>query len=310
VTELPDLYSRRLRAQNPSGVDIYSYDEIPARVRVQIIHIVTAALGPYHDDSGYDTAATVCYDHILKIMREELGVFSLTRRSTADASGELFSWLQTSDSIEHQLDLIELLFGVIDRVVRENEYTFSQITTKTPDDAIGQLNKRLREAGVGYHFNGGKVFRIDSEYLHTEVVISAIHLTNNAEFRNANLEYMRAHEHFIKQDYESCVVECAKAFESTLKIIGAAKSWPITQNDNASKLIGAAVSSGFLSCYLEAGFTSLRSMLESGVPVPRNKDAGHGAGKKTRHIPAALAAFQLHQSAAAIIFLINTYKAQ
>ena len=52
-------------------------------------------------------------------------------------------------------------------------------------------------------------------------------------------------------------------------------------------------------------FTGLRTILESGTPTVRNKAAGHGAGPNPRNIPRHIAAFQLHQTAAAIVLLIQ-----
>lgn len=126
----------------------------------------------------------------------------------------------------------------------------------------------------------------------------------------ANAEYLKAHEAYRHADYETCLTECAKAFESVLKIIGAARGWGINQSDPAAKLIDAAVQAGFLASYVAAGFTSLRAMLESGAAPMRNKTAAHGAGTANRAVPKELASFQLHQTAAVIVFLIESHAAQ
>jgi hypothetical protein len=51
-------------------------------------------------------------------------------------------------------------------------------------------------------------------------------------------------------------------------------------------------------------------MLTSGVPTVRNKTAAHGAGVQPRVVPQELAAFQLHQTASVIVFLIESHQAQ
>jgi hypothetical protein len=43
--------------------------------------------------------------------------------------------------------------------------------------------------------------------------------------------------------------------------------------------------------------------LESGIPTVRNKTSGHGQGASYSQIPAHLAAYALHLSAANILFL-------
>ena len=307
---LPEIYSRRKQREIGRKDDVFNYDELPSKVRVQIIHIINGSLGPYYDEYGNRSVGSPYFDYVCGLLREELGVFSLTpSRQANNQRDELMGWFQTEPNVDYALDFIELTFRLIDRIVREDTYKFREME-KSPDTAIAELNARLLEAGIGYQFKDGTIIRIDSELLHKEVVLKALQLTGEDRFASVNNEYMKAHGHFRHGDYEPCLVECAKAFESTLKIIGATLGWDISENDNASKLISAAVKSGFIAPYLDAGFTSLRAMLESGVPVPRNKDAGHGAGVKKRAVPAELAAYQLHQTAATIVFLIESFRAK
>lgn len=306
---LPEIYSRRKQREIGRTDDVFIYDELSQKVRVQIIHIINGALGPYYDEYGNRGEAAAYYDYVCGLLREELGVFTLTPRSAPNCRDELVYWFQAESNVDHALDFIELTFRLIDRIVRDDGYKFRDME-KSPDTAIAELNARWLEAGIGYQFKDGTVIRVDSELLHKEVVLKALQLTGDQQFSSVNSEYMKAHGHFRHGDYEPCLVECAKAFESTLKIIGAALKWEISENDNASKLIAASVKAGFLTSYLEAGFSSLRAMLESGVPVPRNKDAGHGAGLKKRIVPAELAAYQLHQTAATIVFLIGSFRAK
>jgi hypothetical protein len=41
------------------------------------------------------------------------------------------------------------------------------------------------------------------------------------------------------------------------------------------------------------------------VPTIRNREGGHGSGEKPNDVPEYLAAYQLHLTASAIIFLIR-----
>lgn len=306
---LPEIYSRRRRREVGRTDDVFIYDEIPPKVRVQIIHILDGALGPYYDEYGNRSDASGYYDYVCILLREELGVFSLVSRGSSNQREELVIWFQSENNIDHVLDFIELTFRVVDRIVRDEPYKFNRMR-KSPDEAITELNSRFMEAAIGYQFKDGTIIRVDSELIHKEVVLNALTLTSDDKFSTVNSEYMKAHSHFRHRDYEACLVECAKAFESTLKIIGSTLDWEISDDDSASKLISGAVKAGFIASYLEAGFTSLRSMLESGVPVPRNKEAGHGSGARKRIVASELAAYQLHQTAAAIVFLIDTFRAK
>jgi hypothetical protein len=69
-----------------------------------------------------------------------------------------------------------------------------------------------------------------------------------------------------------------------------------------------AFSNGLIPLHFQSQFGGLRSILESGIPTVRNKNAGHGAGTTPRTIPKYLAAFQLQQTAATILMLIEASK--
>jgi len=57
--------------------------------------------------------------------------------------------------------------------------------------------------------------------------------------------------------------------------------------------------------WLQSEFSGLRSALESGVPTARNRVSGHGSGAAPRSVPPYFAAYLLHMTAAAIVFLTN-----
>jgi len=220
---------------------------------------------------------------------------------------EILGWMSEHQDGDEYIDALELLMRTVHTFIREHEYDFQNATNLTPDDAIEEINARILEAGFGFQFEGGEIVQIDSLLLHKEAVVPALRLTAREGFESASAEYMKAHESFRHGDYETCLTECAKSFESVLKIIGTERSWYFQETDPAAKLITAAVNAGFLETYVAAGFTSLRAMLESGVAPVRNKTAAHGAGTKARVVPKELAAFQLYQTASVIVFLIESH---
>jgi hypothetical protein len=201
------------------------------------------------------------------------------------------------------LDGLEAALTLIDGYVRSKLGDLEGWLGGTPDDVISELNARLREAAVGYEFAEGIITRKDSEIIHRDVVIPTLQLLRNPRFAAADKEYREAHEAFRHGRLEDCIVNCGKALESVLKVIGGARGWKIKDTDPASKLIRAAVEAGFLPQHFEASLNHLQGLIESSTPTVRNKMGGHGAGAKPRTIPAHLAGFQLHQTAAVILFL-------
>jgi hypothetical protein len=128
-------------------------------------------------------------------------------------------------------------------------------------------------------------------------------LLNNTRFAAADKEFREAHEAFRHGRLEDCIVGCGKALESVLKVIGASRKWAINDNDTANKLIQAAVGAGFLPSYSQAALDHLSGLIGSSTPTVGNKVGGHGAGGAPRAVPRHLASFQLHQTAAVILFL-------
>lgn len=299
---LPNIHSRRKRAAAETP-DIYIYDDFPEKIRVQIIHIVNETV----PESSRDESKKF-FDATTGILRKEFGVFKLYSQPSRDPRLEFSNWLLSERDIDKVIDGIELTFRAIDVYVRDREYYFRG-GGSNPDNAIAELNARLQEACIGYQYDDGMIVRVDSRLIHSEVVVPALRLVSSVEFAAVDEEFREAHARYRDGDYETCLVDCAKAFESCLKVIGAARHWAIQPTDSASKLLNAAFSAGFVPTYLQAEFSALRSLLESGVPSVRNKQGGHGAGTSPRIVPAELAAFQLHQTAAVIVFLVSHHKA-
>jgi hypothetical protein len=190
-------------------------------------------------------------------------------------------------------------------VRNEWQHTYRLAVSATPDNVIEEINDRFREAGFGFQFNGGKMIRVDAEVVHREVVLPALHLLRDDRFKSADQEYRAAHTAYRHGKFEDSLVGCAKALESVLKVIGTERGWEIKENDAASKLIHAAAESGFLPSYHRNALNHLVGLIESSTPMVRNKMGGHGAGTEPRDVPRHLAAYQLHQTAAVILFLAD-----
>jgi hypothetical protein len=83
---LPELYSRRKRQEQAQEADVYQYDSVPGRLRVQVVQILADGLGPYHNSRRLRTASAGLYDNIVKTMRREIGVHELSNQSDAHPS--------------------------------------------------------------------------------------------------------------------------------------------------------------------------------------------------------------------------------
>jgi hypothetical protein len=306
---LPPTYSRRKRQAEKTGADVYVYDRVPQKVRVQVVQILREGLGPYsarvYGPSDYALPTAEGYDFLYNQMRRELGVHQLLATELASNDLTFLLWLQQEQDIDYWLTAVELALQYIDVVIRPKwEYLSLNVgLAETPDEIISELNARLHEAGVGYEYSERMMIRKDSEIIHRDVVIPVLSLLKAPKFAAADKEFREAHEAFRQGRLDDCIAKCGNALESVLKVIGHARKWPIKDTDTAKALIQAGIKTGFLAPYFEATLTHLRCLIESSTPTLRNREGGHGAGLTPRVVPPHLASFQLHQTAAVILFL-------
>ena len=93
-----------------------------------------------------------------------------------------------------------------------------------------------------------------------------------------------------------------------MKTICDRRAWNYDNGAAARALIKVCLDNGLIPSFWESHYSSLRSMLESGVPTGRNKLGGHGAGSTPVNVPTHLVAYMLHMTASAIVFLAEADK--
>ncbi|HAS0834857.1 TPA: hypothetical protein I3292_004920, partial [Enterobacter cloacae subsp. cloacae] len=276
-----DLFSKRQKRLRGDVPDVYQYTNLPQNFRVQVVHIVKSTIG---NDSDYNTPASQIYNYINNTLCREYGVFKLQEYASENFEYIYNFFLKEKDP-EKCLDVIELTFKCINGYVRQNSWEFRDCH-QSPDDAIEELNNRFRESGIGYQFESGEVVRVDSQFIHSDVVKPTLQILGNSqEFAGANDEFLSAHEHYRHQRFKECLNDCLKSFESLMKAIHKKRSWEYGSTDTAKKLISSCLSNGLIPDYMQNQFSSLRILLESGVPTIRNKEGGHGQGDEVTNVP-------------------------
>ena len=302
---ITEIYSKRQKRLAGGYPDVYHYNEIPGTLRVQICHIATETIGP-----GYlNTRPREIYNSIIKILRKEYGVFQLpnTKRSNRDdPRGELFDFFLEDISADECLDVIELLSLAIFRITSEHYYEQRSNAFEIAARAIDELNSRFKEHGVGYQFVDGKIIRLDSEFIHAEVIKPALSLLGNKLYKGAQDEFLLAHEHYRHGNAKEALNECLKAFESTLKIICDKRDWDYPAGSTAKNLIKICFDNNLIPAFWQDHYNCLQKMLENGVPTGRNKLSGHGQGSDIINIPNTIVAYMLHMTASAIVFLAES----
>lgn len=300
-----DLYSKRQKRQRGEFPDVFTYDLIPEKLRIQIIHIIVDAVG--RDRSGSRHASNI-YKFIDKTLCREYGVFDLGDRTKLSTEDLIFNHFLKEKNTERVLDVVELFFKKIDTDVRDHFYAANTIKATSPDDAIQELNQRFKEHGVGYDYQSGEIVRVDSALIHENAVKPALAVLRAPLFKGANAEFMNAHEHYRHGRNKEAIAEALKSLESVLKAICDQRNWTYNTNDTAKRLIEICFQNGLIDLYLESHFTALRSTLESGVPTIRNRTAGHGQGTAPVNVPDYLVRYVMHLVASSILFLAEAHE--
>lgn len=227
------------------------------------------------------------------ILCQEYGYFQLPGEEYPSSRyRELVGFVLNEEDVERVLDAVELSFRYINN--GKNQLA---------DDAIAELNVRFREHGVGFQFLDGRIVRVDSEYVHSEAIKPAIRLLHEKRYAGAQQEFLSAHQHYRKGETKEALNDCLKALESVMKAICDKRRWRYPKNATAKALIDVCFKNELIPAFWESQYSALRTLLESGVPTGRNKLSGHGQGTAPVEVPGHIAAYMLHMTASAIVFL-------
>lgn len=109
-----DLFSKRQKRARGEVPDVYVYDNLPHKLRVQIIFIIKDAFGI----DTYDRHAAKAYEFVNQTLCREFGVFQLIDNPESEQHA-IFNFFLQETSVEHALDVIELCFRFIHLVIKE-----------------------------------------------------------------------------------------------------------------------------------------------------------------------------------------------
>lgn len=298
---ISDLFFKRQKRLRGEYPDVYQYDDLPQALKVQIIHVWEESIGRDYVSNGF-TSTSDNYKYLekgYKILCKELGVFKLNEDDEYHNGyfERISNYFLRQEDSEISLSVIEVMIMLIS-IYSENKHK-----RDIPSKVIKEINERFSEHGVGYQIENSKIVRVDSGLIHSEAVKPVLSVLRSKLYKGAEQEFLRAHEHYRHQRYQEAMVDCLKAYESTIKIIMKKRGWNYNENDTADALTGKIIQSGLIPTYWSQYFKSLKNTLTAGVPTARNKEAGHGQANDLKDVPDYLVAYILHMTASAILFL-------
>lgn len=320
--KIVDLHSKRKTRSERGTPEEYQYTDVPNALRVQIVHMWKAGFGE-PTDRGH---VPELFAEIHGVLCREYGLFNLTNKREPVFTKVANFMLESKDA-DQVLDIVELTFNALEKVVRPNPRKFASL--ESVDAIIEELNARFREHNLGYKYEYGRLVRLEASPALDERRNAAPQpLVENA-FEGANPEYLSAQDHYNRRHYEECLSDCSKAFERTMRLICAKRGWNRDDTATSKQLLeilfqhglispplqnhfGGSHSPfqpGFIPLFLQNHFQGLRSTLEAGVPMFRNKSRGPGRARNQLGVTDYMAAYALRVTAAGIQFLVQADRA-
>lgn len=307
-----ETYSLRLkrlaRGDNPVT---YVYDPIPPRMRAQAFHALQAAIGSEFTSKGSRNST---WNELESLVMTEHGFFhslpSPSKTYSRDPYDRVGHYLGSVSQTDRFLDVLEIGFRLAQQpILKAKGAAYIRSTEERVQGAVDNLNRRFGQNDLGYAFAGipGLIVRVDTQFIHVEIVEPAIGQLAALGWDGPLNEFMQAHRHYRNGDNKSTMNESLKAFESTMKAILQARGCPYESTWQAKSLIKALFDNEIIPKTMESYFGGIRVVLESGVPPLRNKQSGHGQGPTVAEVSDYMAGFALHLTASNIVFLASAH---
>ncbi|MFT4037802.1 MAG: hypothetical protein QM692_06450 [Thermomicrobiales bacterium] len=306
-----DAYASYLQGESEHQRDgqpaLLRYDDFPEALVTQIVLLLDRAVGVEQRHGvvylGMDKSGPSSFwRHINEQVRFRTGNFWGTGRSYRERyESHLRS---TRLSTPERLYAIALPFAAIIALgIDPRDYQQFGILV-SPADAVHTLNLRLGESRMGYRYENGRLFRIDSQHLHETITAPAIRLLQREGYDRALAEYISAYDHFGKSEFDDAIIDAQKAFESTMKIALERSGVAVADGEMAAQLI-PKITAQIVPPYLRSHFESLRALMLA-VPAVRNRpNVAHGGGSSEPETLNALASFALDVTGSAIKFIVE-----
>ena len=291
---ISNLYSDRNKARNVDEVIIF--DELPKKLRVQFNFILKDILYDYERN----------YERVHEMLCRKYGKLSLSSKyPLGKFDNRALEEALTKDDYDFNLifDMMELAIKYRINQIRYDGFYDEEV--EFINNVQKSINTCFKESSMGYEMVNCQIIRKDSEVTFTEIIEPTITLTYNELFENVNVDFVNAIKEYQTGDNKDCIFKLLKAFESTLKIICDENGWEYNETDRCSKLINICFDNDLVPQEMKSEFTSLNSLLQSGIPPVRNNFAGHGEGGEERVVEDYLARYAINITGSCILFVIE-----
>jgi len=138
-----DLFSKRQKASRGELPEVYTYAELPLKLRTQIVHIWTDIF-PL---DAYSEEADEVWARARQILLSEYGLFELVEDQRFDSSPakELIGFFLAEQDVERALDVVELMHGLLRDHLQRPLNRYQSQPSHTVALLTETLNGRFRE---------------------------------------------------------------------------------------------------------------------------------------------------------------------
>jgi hypothetical protein len=293
--------------RQPKKKQGYQIDNISESFRLQIYYLMEDTLGkwnysPYGPDTLSYPANNKRWDAVEHALLREFGTRQLAGGSFS--CERILNFIRKCDPTEF-LKVILVFLALVQKPAMDVDVSFESV--------LGSIHTIFRTHHFEYEIIesavGPEAIRIDSQYLHEEVIKKTRKLLHDLKFLGPLEEFDEAIEALEKQDTDGAITKANKAFESTMKAISQELKQPVDPPGTASKLITAMINAGVISTNLQSLSDGIRTVLSSGLTTLRNQPgAAHGAGRDPKEIERSYAQFAMNLCGSYIVFLIERYQ--
>lgn len=252
---------------------------------------------PYFNpsESGWD----LCGDALADQLKKEHGWQELRSYKSKDE----FESVSTMHFIlggvpRFVLDAMELFHDLL-----KDETTRNNRASANPGLFQSKLNTIFEDADLPWRMLDGRIIKVDSKWLETEIHGKAAELLSTKGFEGALAEFKEARADLSSQDYKGAINSANLALESTIKsILG-------IEHEKPGALFRKLIESGLVPDYHHGFLKAFEEHVLRAVPAARNfeKGVGHGQGASINVPAKSLAEFAVNLSGVMILFLVKRH---
>lgn len=290
-------FFRREAEANGEIPDVWTYDNLPKNVRVQIWQ------------TFMDSYARRYAEEICKILRHELGVETLTYQTYWSFDGKWDYEDELRDCFFADITNARLAFSIVEYI----SIFIKSLNTQDSKKEINEINYRLKEARIGYEFNtdANMLIKKSDEAVYKLSIEPAFHLLSDLKFKESIDNFAKAFSDYqsgTTKDLENAITNALKALESTIKNICKLKGYEFNEEKPLKDQVAVLKNKKFLPEKYSNYFDKITDLIIA-VAAPRNKTAGHGQSDEAADtVDEKLVEFVLAQVASVIVFLTKNLK--